>query len=522
MTDWDRRPWENWLGNVRIEHPERHYYPTTLDGLLEIIRDAERQTPPRRVRASGTHWALSDPAVSPDWFVETNGLTRTLDHVIPAALSSRAQNSGNTYYHVESGISLRDLSLRLDAGPGQKWALPTMGGSAGQTFAGAISTGTHGGDHQLPPIADTVEAIHLVTTRGRQLWIERDDGITDPAALVAALPDVEPHYSTAIFNATLVAVGRMGIIYSLVVRVVEQFSLDQIIVPFTWDELENQLRPPFPVFSTPPPGHIGPDPEPTQFVEVVVLPYARRDGRHNSYLTLRWKGPDDSRPEPPVKNVFARICSHRVLIPWPRPITVGGLVAGACNLANRLGLSWLVRELGERLIRQSRPQERKRDVGYNIMDLYRTSGDCYRGDSVEVAFDATTGEHLAFVNEEIFPTFEHFAAKGMTVGGYIAFRFTRRSAALLAMQRWNFTCLIEIALLDGIRGNAPILDTLQAAAVRRGGTVHWGQRNTLTRDLVEQAFPALPKWRLELSHVVGSDNGEMFDNKYCRTRGLEP
>ena len=128
-----------------------------------------------------------------------------------------------------------------------------------------------------------------------------------------------------------------------------------------------------------------------------------------------------------------------------------------------------------------------------------------------MAFDATTGKHLAFVNEEIFPTFEHFAAKGIDRRRIHCVRFTRRSAALLAMQRWNITCSLEIALLDGIRGNAPILDTLQAAAVRRGGTVHWGQRNTLTRDLVEQAFPELPKWRLELSHVVGSDNGEMFE-----------
>jgi hypothetical protein len=522
MTHWDRRPWENWLGNVVIEHPERHYYPTKLADLLEIISDAERETPPRKVRASGSHWALSDPAVSPDWFVETNGLTKTLDHVIPAALSNLAHNSGNTYHHVESGISLRDLSLRLDSGPGQKWALPTMGGAAGQTLAGAISTGTHGSDHQLPPIADTVEAIHLVTTKGRQLWIERDEGITDRGALMAALPDVESHYSTAMFNASLVAVGRMGIIYSLVVRVVEQFSLDQIIIRSTWDQVESRVRSPFPVFSTPPPGHTGSDPQLTHFVEVVVLPYARRDGRHSAYVTLRWKGPDDSRPQPPRKNLFARICSHRVLIPWPWRITIGGLVAAACNLANRLGLSWLVRELGERLIRQFRSQERKRDVGYNIMDLGRTTGDCYRGDSIEVAFDAVTGDHVAFLHDEIFPTFERFASKGMTVGGYISLRFTQRSAALLAMQRWDTTCSIEIALLDGVRGNAPILDALQAAAVRRGGTVHWGQRNTLTSDSVEQAFPSLSEWRLELSRIVGSPGGEMFDNKYCQNRGLEP
>lgn len=521
MAKWDRRRWENWLGNVVIEHPERHYYPTTCFDLLEIIKDAERQNPPRKVRASGAHWALSDPAVSPDWFVETNDLTKTLNNVIPAALSQKARSSGNTYYHVESGISLRDLSLRLDAGPGKKWALPTLGGAAGQTLAGAISTGTHGGDHELGPVADAVQAIHLVTTHGRQLWIEPDEGITDQLALVRALPDVEPHYSTDMFNAALVAVGRLGIIYSLVLRVTEQFSLDQIIVPSTWNETRNQITPPFPLFSTPPPRHDGADPRSTHFVEVVVLPYARRDGKHSTYLTLRWKGPDDSRPDPPPKDLFARICSHRALIPWPWRITVGGLLAGFCNLANRLRLSWIVRKLGERLIRRFRTQDRKRDVGYNIMDFGRGTSECYRGDSIEVAFNADAGDHVSFIDDEVFPTFERFAAKGLTVGGYISLRFTRQSSALLAMQRWRLTCSIEIALLDGIRGNGPILDALQVAAVHHGGTVHWGQRNTLTKDLVEQAFPSLPEWRSQLSQIAGLDV-ELFDNAYCRVRGLEP
>ena len=224
------------------------------------------------MRASGTHWALSDPAVSPDWLVETNGLTRTLDHVIPAALSSRAQNSGNTYYHVESGISLRDLSLRLDAGPGQKWALPTMGGSAGQTFAGPSPRA---------PMVATINSRQSPTLL-RPYISSRLGGASCGSNATTELPIRQRwlkrfqtwnrHYSTAIFNATLVAVGRMGIIYSLVVRVVEQFSLDQIIVPFTWDQLEDQLRPPFPVFSTPPPGHIGPDRSPPSSSKWLYFP----------------------------------------------------------------------------------------------------------------------------------------------------------------------------------------------------------------------------------------------------------
>jgi hypothetical protein len=40
--------------------------------------------------------------------------------------------------------------------------VPTMGGASGQTIAGAVGTGTHGGDIHIPPIADMIRAIHVV------------------------------------------------------------------------------------------------------------------------------------------------------------------------------------------------------------------------------------------------------------------------------------------------------------------------------------------------------------------------
>ncbi len=45
---------------------------------------------------------------------------------------------------------------------GMQLAMPTLGGSNGQTIAGAISTGTHGTDVKDRPIADAVAAIHRV------------------------------------------------------------------------------------------------------------------------------------------------------------------------------------------------------------------------------------------------------------------------------------------------------------------------------------------------------------------------
>jgi hypothetical protein len=529
MTRCDRQRWENWAGDVVVERPERHCYPSTLKEVLDVIAEAAAQS--KQIRASGSHWALSDVAASPDWFVETHGLSATLHDVVPDALSQEAledlarhphgSGQGYAYYHVEAGITIRELSLRLDADPARRWALPTMGGAAGQSLAGAIATGTHGGDHAQAPMADMVQAIHLVTA-GAQLWIERDQGITDDAALATALPDVTVCRSSELFDAVLVSAGRMGIVYSLVIRVVEQFSLEQIIVASTWAEQESRLRAPFPILDAAPPWHTGPDPRPTHFVEVVVLPYSRGDGDRSCYVTQRWLGPDGPRPGPPKRDLFASVCSHKVLLPWPWRITVGGLVAAACNLANRLRLSRLVRWLGERLIREFRPSDRIHDVGYNVMDLGRTSGDCYRAASLEVAFDAASGEHVAFMREDVFPTFDDFAARRMTVGGYISMRFTGRSEALLAMQRWDPTCHIEIALLKDVRGNLPILESLQAAAVRRGGTVHWGQRNTLDPVAVGLVFPTLPRWKAQLAQVVGTGGDDLFDNDFCRRHGLEP
>ena len=119
------------------------------------------------------------------------------------------------------------------------------------------------------------------------------------------------------------------------------------------------------------------------------------------------------------------------------------------------------------------------DVGYELMDLEETGGECYRSDSMEAFFDADAGAHADFVEQDVFPVFEQSAKAGRTVAGYISLRFTGRSSALLAMQRWDRSCSVEVALLKGIEGNAEVLHALEVAAIARGGTIHWGQRNTL-------------------------------------------
>lgn len=589
-TPWDREPWSNWGGDVVVPHPERVYHPRDLAELVALTRDAASEQPPRRVHAAGSHWSMSDVAVSPDWFVETRALNRTLVDVVPAALSDArreellaqsADGSAFTYVHVEAGIRVSDLNLRLDrrepgvvehrlttddllAGTplaGLRWALPTMGGAGGQTLAGAISTATHGGDHRLPPMTDAVEAVHLVTSGGRQLWIERGSRpLTDPDRLARALPGVVPHRSDDLFDAAVVSLGRMGVVYSLVLRVVQQFSLEQRITRSTWDEQRVQLSAPFPAFDVTSPDATSHGP--SVFVEAVLTPYARRDGSRTCFVTHRWRGPDLYRPTRPGRDLFGLVCGQRSVRPvllvltgayaavtglatvlaGPSVVglttgvvvtgalagvtvrhghlTLGEVVAAACNTANRWRLGRLVRTANEWVVGGQRRTGPTRSVAHEIMDLGLVGNHCYKAESVEVAFDASSGAHVAFLTEDLFPLFERSARSGATLGGYVSMRFTRRSSAHLAMQRWDPTCSVEIALLLGVRGNKELLEAAQDAAVARGGTVHWGQRNTLDADQVRQAFPRLAAWEKQLAVVAGDDL--TFANNFSTRRGLGP
>jgi FAD/FMN-containing dehydrogenase len=97
------------------------------------------------------------------------------------------------FVHFESGKRVYQLYSELDRGDSTvpdslavlmqtkfgnnkflgSWGFSTLGSAGGQTVVGALSTGTHGGDFERPPIADSVVAVHVVLDGGKHVWIER-------------------------------------------------------------------------------------------------------------------------------------------------------------------------------------------------------------------------------------------------------------------------------------------------------------------------------------------------------------
>lgn len=321
-------------------------FPSRLEHLIELCNHGSQ---PASLHAAGSHWALSPAAISDATFVETHdfnnvfpALGRTLRDVLPSCATpqfldwmtqhptepffagmANPDRAPLYYAHVESGKRIFQMYAELDQGDtsdpaslashlisrtphlstvfSQRWAASTLGGAGGQTIVGALTTGTHGGDFDRPPLADSVVALHLVTDGGTHYWIERfsrNGKMADHDRLVQRYGTAEfggpdkfkVHYCEAkddLFNAALVQVGRFGIIYSVVLQVQAQYELRQSVELTTWESTRSLIADPMStLFQQPSDG------DPQRFLQVVVCPAPQADGSsHLCGITRRWTKP---------------------------------------------------------------------------------------------------------------------------------------------------------------------------------------------------------------------------------------
>jgi hypothetical protein len=165
--------WTNYPATKTLT-PYRTCTPGSLDDIVAIVREAE--TANKHVHAFGSAWSFSDCAITMDYLVDSRLLNRPVQTVQEALLPGQS----HLVYHVEAGMTIRNIYTQLGL---LGAALETMGGASGQTIAGATSTGTHGGDLFMPPLADSVLALHMVGAGGAVYWVEPSQGITDPVLL---------------------------------------------------------------------------------------------------------------------------------------------------------------------------------------------------------------------------------------------------------------------------------------------------------------------------------------------------
>jgi hypothetical protein len=345
-------------------------YPQSLEDLISICSNRPAKT---HLHAAGSHWALSDAALSDQSFIETHdpnnlfpAMGRTLYEVVPGCLSDNfltelnnefpSGSPASTYcVHIESGKRIYQLYAELDVGDTAQnasldammkarfnntafdgsWGFFTLGGAGGQTVVGALSTGTHGGDFDRPPVSDSVVALHLVADGGKHYWIERrlrkSATITDEQKLRALYGDAkyggpenfEVIYDSNVLRAALVQVGRFGTVYSAVLEVTRQYGLEQEVKLDTWENVKGQIADPNSgLFSK---GLLTADGTtiPQRFLQVVVNPVPLANlTTHQVGITRRWTVPLSAVPASPLPPANW----SGTLNPAGRPELVGNLV----------------------------------------------------------------------------------------------------------------------------------------------------------------------------------------------------
>ncbi len=557
----DNASFTNWSG--RVSGPVASWFePNTLADLVNVVQMASSGG--HRLHAVGSGWAFENIAYSADWMVRLNRLNKPLMTVTSGALNPQwaaMQAAGNdVLFHVEAGASVADVNDALAAAG---LALPTMGGSNGQALAGAITTGTHGGDIALPPLAGLVMAMHLVTVDGRELWIERASSpITDDLALARALScgDTEILRNDDVFNALLIGFGRFGVIYSYVLRVQKAFRLAEWTTMMPGVVFTTMLRQgitghtflaPLLLNLPAPPASLGAiDVANPRSLEVVY----DTNNLGMCYVKRRWLT-NNAAADIGIADSPNAMCligaggvlaaAHAVLLPFTGiPIfgiaiaagltslsasltanpsmTPGAMLASVMQVCWSTNMGWIIPQLANVQFGQQYQDSLgagKRGPSHLMLSGFRDQSlqNCFRADSIEPVFDAHQMGYVSFVDSVVQ------TAPSMKQAGYISLRWSATLPGTMSMH--NFASpnavAIEVTSLKNLPDNTAWMNLLESFAMAFGGRPHWGQINHSNAGVVAQSFgPAVTTWKNTLGAAVGGSS--IFSSAFTVQRGLEP
>ena len=493
--------------------PECTVRPDNLEELQTVV--AEAGAARRTIRAVGTGYSLTECARGDQVSVRPGNLNgmirfRSSTNDGPVPVSQAALDRGNGYVLAESGCRLRELAATCSAFGA---FLPSYGATFFQTIAGAISTSTHGSHLNRAPLCDWIKAAHVVSSDRREYWVEGtgENRVTDRAQLLASdfwHDGIVEVYDDTALKAVRVGLGSLGVIYSLLLEVTPSANLLTNTTEAPWPSIRQQLAD----------GGIR---------QIETRLFGGRSIEFYSVLMclgtmgLCWvteRYPvDAAEPLIPLPGGIDEAAFGAWLVfngKWQALEALLGdrtLLGNACN-------NWTdddIRDISYQLLQRSTP------IGTYVDNPLSTAGVFapeypLRANSVEYIFDADSDEYLEFIGD-----ISGFITNNMCPG-LLSLRFTRKSEALLAMQKFERCAHVEVMSLRGFRRNQNFLELLHRQGRARGGVPHWGQQNVLTADDVEAIYGRnLRAWRRIKRRFNGYAH-DQFTNEHDRERGLEP
>ena len=489
-----RRAWRNDTGNQRI-YPLREVTPTSLRELREVVRDAERDGLTVRAVGSGHSW--SDVALTEDVLVQPTGLNQPLDLEeqllrVPATTPTGADvlaGDSVTLVRVQAGIRIAELNAYLES---RNLALANMGRFDGQTVAGVISTSTHGSGIGFGPLSDLVRSLDIVGPDGAVCRIEPADGPTDADAYRRAYPEHQLRQDDEWFNAAVVGMGCMGLIYAVILAVRPLFYLREVRTLSTWSKVREELKG----------GRVLRE---NAHYELLFNPYPDKHGEIEMLVTTRRPVPADEyrRDHRRSRSLLMELIARFPLTPT--------LINLAVGLFPRIS-PFLLRQALKALVNDDYV-----NISYRVFNIgaanYLPAYSCEIGVPADEARLNLAVEKIVAVAGQRRDLGEVFHSSP------ISLRFVKASDAYLSMMQGRDTVMIELIMATRTVGGMELLDAHENALYELGGRPHWGQVNSLTgsHGLVASMYPRYADWQAVHAELNASG---VFDSPFSKRVGI--
>ncbi len=518
-------PWENAHQNFTHRFRPGASYDLRIESATTTLSDYNRTTVNMQwlianavatgtpIRAMGSNWSFSPVAMCDGGMIGTKGLNLTFrlgaSSVSPAFLASG--RSADELLFVQCGTTISYLNDTLEIRSDPRRAIRASGGSNGQTLAGAVSTGTHGGGLFTGAVHDTVRGLHLVTGADRHVWLERASAPAASDEFVAALGATAIR-DDAMFDAAIVSFGAFGFIHGLLVEtealyLLQEFRFDS--VPYTTELTDalgtldmGKLRALLPGM---------PEQGPAMqlyHLEINLNPFdfAENDPDKGIYVRTFYKVP----APPGYAPVHDQLASERS---YGDDLTgiVSRVLDAAGPVLDRHIIGPLVNALFKTGLRAATPAPQ------SIGEIFRYTR--FRGQIASAAFAIDVRDirrvldAVLAVNEDI------------PFAGGIALRFVKGTAATIGFTRFENSCVVEMDGIDAAitrRFFEAVWTSLETQGIAY--TLHWGKLNfILNEERVQRMYgpDKVDSWKRCRESLMDAATRAVFTNAFMRQCGLD-
>jgi hypothetical protein len=408
----------------------------------------------KRLRARGSLWSLSTAAVTDGRLIDTTTLRVAFE--IPAALTVPAYAGDVAKLRfVECGNTVSALNNYLFAAG---LSLKASGSNDGQTLAGALSTGTHGGAYKFGAISEMIVGLHLVVGPNKHVYLERQSYPVVKPSFAQSL-GAEFKQDDTLFNAALVSFGSFGIIHGLMIETRELFALNALRFKVPYDAtLKGAItacdptKIPLPAFAqavpTDKPYHfelfLNPN-EPAAPSSAFIQVMYETAFDPNNYVPPKWDGGESGLGADGLN-------------------VMGALVDNIPSPLDRL----IVPMLNNEIENEFAPYLKKAI----IRDLFRGEKTLGRTLACGVGMPANRAVEAMDI------AFKRYATNGDVLPALLSVRFVKATKALLGFQRFEPTAVFEMDSVNTAKTRAyfeQVWADLDAAGIPF--TLHWGKYN---------------------------------------------